>query len=102
MSIGIIASSRVRFAEGISVNPENKTLNFSSQSYEIEVISETNFTVSDNAGWTTISPETGLANTVVTITVTLTENMTPTSRQAIIAFNNGQESNNHELNQSAK
>ena len=81
------------------LSPSN-TVSTKSGSYDIQILSNTNWTVSDNQTWTTQSPTNGFGD--ATLTITRSENLTTTERVAIIEVQAGSVVRTHTLTQEAQ
>ena len=84
----------------LTISSTSNTVAKESGSYDIQILSNTNWIVSDNRSWTSQSPTNGFGNT--TLTITRSENLTTTERVAIIEVQAGSVVRTHTLTQEAQ
>jgi hypothetical protein len=84
----------------LTISSTSNTVAKESGSYDIQILSNTNWIVSDNRSWTSQSPANGFGNT--TLTITRSENLTTTERVAIIEVQAGNVVRTHTLTQEAQ
>ena len=81
----------------LTISSPSNTVGTRSGSYDIQILSNTNWIVSDNKSWTSQSPTNGFGDT--TLTITRSENLTTTERVAIIEVQAGSVVRTHTLTQ---
>jgi hypothetical protein len=83
----------------LTISSTSNTVAKESGSYDIQILSNTNWIVSDNKSWTSQSPTNGFGD--ATLTITRSENLTTTERVAIIEVQAGSVVRTHTLTQVA-
>ena len=87
----------------LTISSPSNTVGTRSGSYDIQILSNTNWIVSDNKSWTSQSPTNGFGNTTpTTLTITRSKNLTTTERVAIIEVQAGSVVRTHTLTQEAQ
>ena len=81
----------------LTISSSSNTVTKEAGDYTIQILSNTDWTVSDNQTWTTQSPTNGFGDT--TLTITRSENLTTTERVAIIEVQAGSVVRTHTLTQ---
>ena len=84
----------------LTISSTSNTVAKESGSYDIQILSNTDWIVTDDKSWTSQSPTNGFGDT--TLTITRSENLTTNIRQAIIEVQAGNITRTHTLTQQAQ
>src|SRR3972149_10147832 len=85
--IRIVTVTQAAFSYTLTVTPSGRNVDYTAGSTTFLITSNTSWTVSDDAGWLSITPENGSGNG--TITATYTENPNTVVRSGTITINGG-------------